>query len=78
MSYDATNGTEMDTSDSRKRPLDGETDNGVSKRSNQGGETMISAVPDQNGATWQSADAMQGQMGSGEGDACAADGSSEY
>ncbi|ESO90069.1 hypothetical protein LOTGIDRAFT_123770 [Lottia gigantea] len=29
----------MDTSDSRKRPLDGETDNGVTKRSNQGGAT---------------------------------------
>ena len=37
MNSNATNGTEMDTSDSRKRPLDGETDNGVSKRSNQGG-----------------------------------------
>ncbi|XP_076463440.1 RNA-binding protein Pasilla-like isoform X2 [Babylonia areolata] len=34
--YDGMNGSEMDTSDSRKRPLDGDTDNGVSKRSNQG------------------------------------------
>ncbi|GFN94504.1 RNA-binding protein nova-1 [Plakobranchus ocellatus] len=86
MNYDGTNGTEMDTSDSRKRPLDGETDNGVTKRSNQGGDTLISAVPDSvtnvlhygstSGSTWQTnPDAMQGQMGTGEGDASASDAS---
>lgn len=37
MNYDNLNGGEMDTSDSRKRPLDTEVDNGVPKRSNQGG-----------------------------------------
>ncbi|XP_050404467.1 RNA-binding protein Pasilla isoform X1 [Patella vulgata] len=37
MNFDGMNGSDMDTSDSRKRPLDGETDNGVTKRSNQGG-----------------------------------------
>lgn len=36
MNYDGMNGSEMDTSDSRKRPLDTEIDNGVPKRSNQG------------------------------------------
>ena len=36
MNYDGMNGSEMDTSDSRRRPLDGDTDNGVTKRSNQG------------------------------------------
>lgn len=36
MNYDGMNGTDMDTSDSRKRPLDTELDNGVPKRSNQG------------------------------------------
>ncbi|XP_076442198.1 RNA-binding protein Nova-1-like isoform X3 [Babylonia areolata] len=36
MNYDGMNGSDMDTSDSRKRPLDGDTDNGVTKRSNQG------------------------------------------
>ncbi|KAL3874716.1 hypothetical protein ACJMK2_037691 [Sinanodonta woodiana] len=36
MNYDGMNGTDMDTSDSRKRPLDTECENGVSKRSNQG------------------------------------------
>ncbi|RUS78551.1 hypothetical protein EGW08_013694 [Elysia chlorotica] len=86
MNYDGTNGTEMDTSDSRKRPLDGETDNGVTKRSNQGGDTLISAVQDNvtnvlhygspAGGTWQTnPDAMQGQMGTGEGDASASDAS---
>ncbi|KAK3093688.1 hypothetical protein FSP39_018925 [Pinctada imbricata] len=39
MNYDGMNGTEMDTSDSRKRPLDTEVENGVPKRSNQGGGT---------------------------------------
>jgi len=37
MNYDGMNGGEMDTSDSRKRPLDTEVENGVPKRSNQGG-----------------------------------------
>ncbi|KAK7482190.1 hypothetical protein BaRGS_00026539 [Batillaria attramentaria] len=37
MNYDGMNGSDMDTSDSRKRPLDGDVDNGVTKRSNQGG-----------------------------------------
>lgn len=37
MNYDGMNGNEMDTSDSRKRPLETEVDNGVPKRSNQGG-----------------------------------------
>jgi len=36
MNYDGMNGTDMDTSESRKRPLDTETENGVTKRSNQG------------------------------------------
>lgn len=36
MNYDGMNGSDMDTSDSRKRPLDGDVDNGVTKRSNQG------------------------------------------
>lgn len=39
MNYDGMNGNEMDTSDSRKRPLETEVDNGVPKRSNQGGGT---------------------------------------
>uniref|UniRef100_A0A2C9JK19 K Homology domain-containing protein n=1 Tax=Biomphalaria glabrata TaxID=6526 RepID=A0A2C9JK19_BIOGL len=50
MSYDGTNGTEMDTSDSRKRPLDGETDNGVTKRSNQGG---VLHYGNTSNSTWQ-------------------------
>ncbi|KAK6997712.1 RNA-binding protein Nova-2-like isoform X2 [Biomphalaria glabrata] len=50
MSYDGTNGTEMDTSDSRKRPLDGETDNGVTKRSNQGG---VLHYGNTSSSTWQ-------------------------
>ncbi|XP_005106817.1 RNA-binding protein Nova-1 isoform X3 [Aplysia californica] len=71
MNYDGTNGTEMDTSDSRKRPLDGETDNGVTKRSNQGGVLHYGNTP---GGSWQTtSDAMQGQMGTGEGDASATD-----
>ncbi|XP_048738177.1 RNA-binding protein Pasilla-like isoform X9 [Ostrea edulis] len=37
MNYDGMNGNEMDTTDSRKRPLETEVDNGVPKRSNQGG-----------------------------------------
>lgn len=37
MNYDGMNGNDMDTSDSRKRPLDTEVENGVPKRSNQGG-----------------------------------------
>ncbi|PVD25960.1 hypothetical protein C0Q70_13626 [Pomacea canaliculata] len=37
MNYDGMNGSDMDTSDSRKRPLDGDENNGVTKRSNQGG-----------------------------------------
>ncbi|XP_041352923.1 RNA-binding protein Nova-1-like isoform X2 [Gigantopelta aegis] len=41
VNYDGMNGSEMDTLDSRKRPLDGETDNGVTKRSNQGGGENI-------------------------------------
>ncbi|XP_052766154.1 RNA-binding protein Nova-1-like isoform X3 [Mya arenaria] len=39
MSYDGMNGTDMDTSESRKRPLDTESENGVTKRSNQGAAT---------------------------------------
>ncbi|XP_060074662.1 RNA-binding protein Pasilla-like isoform X1 [Ylistrum balloti] len=39
MNYDNLNGGDMDTSDSRKRPLDTEVENGVPKRSNQGGGT---------------------------------------
>ncbi|XP_033733910.1 RNA-binding protein Nova-1-like isoform X4 [Pecten maximus] len=41
MNYDNLNGGEMDTSDSRKRPLDTEVENGVPKRSNQGGGDNI-------------------------------------
>ena len=37
MNYDGMNGTDnMDSSESRKRPLDTESENGVTKRSNQG------------------------------------------
>ena len=36
MMFDNMSGAEMDISDSRKRPLDGDTENGLSKRSNQG------------------------------------------
>ena len=43
MNYDGMNGSEMDTSDSRKRPLDGDTDNGVTKRSNQGEFRFLAA-----------------------------------
>ncbi|XP_064600152.1 RNA-binding protein Nova-1-like isoform X2 [Liolophura sinensis] len=41
MSYDGMNGSDMDTSDSRKRPLDVESESGVTKRSNQGGVENI-------------------------------------
>lgn len=37
MSYSGANASVMDISDSRKRPLHGEAENGVVKRSNQGG-----------------------------------------
>ncbi|CAI9734609.1 RNA-binding protein Nova-1-like isoform X2 [Octopus vulgaris] len=40
MSFDGMNGSDMDTSDSRKRPSDAESDSGVTKRSNQGGGTI--------------------------------------
>ncbi|BFZ11626.1 hypothetical protein BsWGS_14667 [Bradybaena similaris] len=71
MNFDSSNGTKMDTSDSRKRPLDGETDNGASKRSNQGGALHYGNTA---GSSWQSPESLQGHMGTGDGDASNIDG----
>ncbi|BFZ06988.1 hypothetical protein BsWGS_10027 [Bradybaena similaris] len=67
MSYNGANASVMDISDSRKRPLHGEAENGVVKRSNQGGVLHYGNA----GGSWQSPDTLQGQMGTGEGDASA-------
>ncbi|GAB1604532.1 RNA-binding protein Nova-1-like isoform X3 [Argonauta hians] len=60
MSFDGMNGSDMDTSDSRKRPSDAESDSGVTKRSNQGGGTI--GTPDDYSCEYKSDSGIESQV----------------